>query len=816
MIYFFRITGMILFLIFSTQLFAQKRSETFSLSGTVTDTSGHPLAGASIYISDLRKGAVADGSGDFLIKNIPGGNFLVNVDMTGYRSELQNIHFNKDIQMDFSLEIAVTEEKEIVITGSLKATSLKRNPIPIVSISRTFLKQNLSTNIVNAIASVPGVNAVTTGPNVAKPFIRGLGFNRILTLFDGVRQEGQQWGEEHGIEIDENLVDRVEVVKGPASLLYGSDAIGGVVNFIPPSAPPEGVKRGSASLDYQTNNNLVEGSANMESHVGDFSWGVIGSHKMAADYQNKIDGRVYNTGFRESSLFFQSALSKSWGYSRIGLSYYNNLQEIPDGLRDSATRKFERPISDDEFEIVPQKELRSYKISDVYQRIQHFRVYNISNFTVGKGRLGTQLGFQKNIRQEFDDPESNEAGLHLDLNTVTYDVKYFFPQINKVSVTAGTNGMYQVNKSDKGNEFLIPNYKQFDFGPFLYAKISNKKAEWVGGIRYDIRHFRNDGMFVDEHNGKDVPVYGPDTVNATKLFSDYDHTFGGFSGSLGFSYRFNSQWNFKLNVARGFRAPNISEISSNGIHTGSKIYQLGNKEFKPEFSFQQDIGITYDALHVTINASAFNNNIQNYIFNQKLVNGLGEDSVIVPGFETFQYSASRAHLFGGEFSVDIHPHPLDWLHFENSVSIVFARNTGYENQHISADEMYLPFIPPIHGRSELRANFNEWHKMENLYFKIQLDLYARQNRVFSLNETETPTPGYQLFNVGMGTDITNKKGRTVLTVNLMTNNLFNTAYQSHMSRLKYFEDYPTDARGHYGIYNMGRNVSLKVSVPFDF
>lgn len=813
--YFIRFAGLVLLLSLPHILTAQQTSKHFTLSGTITNEKGVPLPGTTIYIPDIRKGAVADSLGNYSIDKIPKGAFLVNVEHTGYHSILKDIRFDENQVLDLQLEIAVTEEKEIVISSSLRASSLKRNPIPIVSISKTFLNQNLSTNIVEAIANVPGVSAVSTGPNVAKPFIRGLGYNRVLTLFDGVRQEGQQWGDEHGIEIGDNMVNHVEVIKGPASLLYGSDAIGGVVNFIPPAAPPEGVSRGSAAITYHSNNNMIEGTANMESHAGDLSWGIMGSHKMAANYQNKIDGRVYNTGFKQSSLFFQSAINKGWGYSRIGISYFDDLQEIPDGARDSATRRFIKEMPGDTYEIVSNKELRSYKIAHAHQQIQHFRAYNISNFTLGSGRLGTQIGFQKNIRQEFEDPESNEAGLHLDLNTLTYDAKYYVPEFNNISITAGANGMYQVNNSLKGKEFLIPNYSQFDFGPFIYVKIENKKSEWAGGVRYDLRHFRNDPLYVLKDDDEEVPV-SPNTPGAEKLFSKYNHTFGGFTGSIGFSHKFDDHWNMKVNVARGFRAPNISELSANGIHSGAAIYQLGNMDAKPEFSFQQDLEVMFNSEHLSINASAFNNNIRNYIFNQKLVTPSGEDSVIIPGFETFQYTASRAHLYGGELSIDLHPHPLDWLHFENSVSMVFAKNTGYKGQKIAKDEMYLPFIPPVHGISELRASFKKWSSLRNLYAKFQMEVTARQDRVFSLNGTETPTPGYELFNLGLGTDIANKKGRSVLSVNFMAHNLFNKAYQSHMSRLKYFEDYPDDPRGHHGIYEMGRNFSLKVTVPFAF
>lgn len=794
---------------------SQKSTNYYSLQGHVTDSSGVPLAGASVYIPDLRKGSIADSTGQYSISSIPAGTYYVEVAFSGYKTVVLSLHFNKNIQKDFRLIISVTEEKEIVITGVSQATTLKRNPLPIVSVQSQFFQQNVSTNVISALSAVPGVSAVTTGPNVAKPFIRGLGYNRVVTLFDGIRLEGQQWGDEHGVEIDDNLVDRVEVVKGPASLLYGSDALAGVINMFPPQAPPQGVGRGNVSLEYQTNNNLLEGALNLAKHAGAVSWNLIGSQKMAADYQNRIDGRVYNTGFNQSSLFFQSTLHKSWGFSRIGVSYLNLLQEIPDGKRDSTTRKFLKPISDNnDYAIASWSDLHSYKISPVHQLVRNMSIYNSSSIAAGGGRIVAEVGFQKNIRKEFEDVESSDPALSLGLGTLTYDLKYLSASVGNFKFTGGVNGLYQINKLNGGSEFLIPAYHQFDLGPLLFSRYSSGKLEVDGGIRYDLRSIRANQLYVKEINGEQVPVYGADTVGATRLFSDYNHLFAGLSGSLGFSYRFDDRWNFKLNVARGYRAPNISEISSNGIHAGSQIYQLGNVDFKPEFSFQQDIGATFTSKHVTVTSDLFNNLIQNYIFNTKLVTAGGQDSVIVPGYETFRYTASRAHLWGGEFSVDVHPHPLDWLHFENSLSFVLARNLGTAGHAISDDEKYLPFIPPLHGSSELRANFREWKGLKNIFMKVQWEVFASQNRFYALNGTETATPGYQLLNLGAGADIKGKKGKPVLNITLLCNNLFNTAYQSNLSRLKYFEDYPNDPRGHTGIYEMGRNISLKISVPF--
>ena len=799
--------------------FTRNISTKVTLSGEVTAANTRlPLQGATIYIPDLKAGTTSDANGNYTLHNIPAGTYLVQAGFVGYKNNIKTISLNGNTAANFVMEISIVEENEIVVTGSSKATTIKRNPIPIVSINKEYLQQNLSTNIIDAIARVPGVNAVTTGPNISKPFIRGLGFNRILTLYDGVRQEGQQWGDEHGIEVDQNTVDKVEIVKGPASLIYGSDAEAGVVNLIPANPPPDGKTIGDISGEYQTNNGLMAGSAMMAGNKNSINWMGRASFKTATNYQNKIDGRVFNTGFRELDFSGSAGINRSWGYSHLGLSTFNDLQEIPDGSRDSATRKFTKQITEDDTirPIVSDEELKSYKITPLHQHIQHYRIYSANSFTLGKGSLGINLAYQKSIRQEFSHPQIAVPGLDLALNTFSYDAKYYFPEKNGWGVTAGVNGMYQNNNVTKGTEFVIPSYKQFDIGPFIFVKKSMDKLEVAGGLRYDTRQFNNSALYTkpDPVTGFDKPVYGIDTVGADNPFYTYNHTFAGMSGSLGLSYRFSDHFACKANVGRGYRSPNISEISANGVHPGTNSFQKGNLNFKPEFNWQEDIGLNYNSQHITIDASIFDNNIQNYIYNQKVSSSVGQNTVI----DTFQFQAAKAHLYGGELSIDIHPHPWDWLHFENSLSIVYGNNKGVNGQgKLSDSAKYLPFIPPLHTYSELRANIKKVSSsIVNAFVKVQLEYYAPQNRAYLEFDTETPTPGYSLFNAGFGADITNGKGKTLFSLTAIGDNLFDVAYQSHLNRLKYFEPYPDDPRPHHGIYNMGRNFSFKVNVPLNF
>jgi iron complex outermembrane receptor protein len=789
------------------------------LTGRITDQkTGEAIAGATIYIPELKTGAIADGNGGYTIDNLPKATVIVQVSFLGYKSVVEKIDLSKNTIGNFVLEQAITEMNEVVVTGTLRATEITRNPIPMVTLGKKDLQQNLSTNIIDAIAKLPGVSAVTTGPNVSKPFIHGLGYNRVLTLFDGVRQEGQQWGDEHGIEVDENAVDRIEIIKGPASLTYGSDALAGVVNLLPAPPVPGGTVKGSAETYFETNNGLIGASAVLAGNKNGLIWGGVISHKQATDYQNKYDGRVYGTAFNETDLSGYVGLNKKWGYSDLNFSVFNDLQEIPDGSRDSVTRKFTKQITEaDTFRpIVPKSELNSYKITVLHQLVQHYRLYSSNNFIIGKSKLGVILGYQENIRREFSHPQFRDIpGLYLDLKTFTYDIKYSIPESKGWETTIGINGMYQRNLN-KGTEFIIPDYSQFDAGPFILATKTLNRLDISAGVRYDVRMFKNDQMFTRPNpvTGFDMQVNLPDTAKAAHPFNSFNHTFSGVSASFGATYKITKRLLVKSNIARGFRAPNIAEISANGVHPGTLIYQIGNTSFKPEFSLQEDLGVSYRWDHISGDIDIFNNNISNYIFNQKLLNHSGSDSVIIKGNQTFKFQQAKAQIYGWEANLDIHPY--DWLHFENSISVTYALNKGGNGMHVTDSSKYLPLIPPLHTNTELRANIlKKFKHFSSVFFKVGMEYFATQNRIYSANNTETPTPGYVLYNAGIGADITNSKGKVLFSFNIVGNNITDVAYQSNLSRLKYFEEYPNNPTGRSGIYDIGRNISFKIIVPFN-
>jgi len=790
-----------------------------TLSGTITDQkSNQPLVGVNLFIPELLLGATTDTLGRYTIANLPKRKILLRISYIGYKTMIEPVDLTTTLMKDFVIEESPEQMNEVIVTGTSRATDIRRSPIPIVVVESKGINMNVNTNIIDAVTKIPGISAVTTGPNVSKPYIHGLGYNRVLTLYDGVRQEGQQWGDEHGVEVDQYGIDRAEIVKGPASLTYGSDALAGVVNLIPFSPVQAGTIKGNLLGEYQTNNGMFGGSLALDGNQKGMLWGGRISHKQAKDYQNRYDGRVYNTAYSETDANVYTGVNKSWGYSHLDFSLFNDLQEIPDGSRDSATRQFTKQITeaDTVSPIVSSSELNSYKISVLHQHIQHYRIYSNSNIYLDDSKIRIILGYQFNHRQEFSHPQaSSTPGLDLHLNTITYDVKYSFPDLKGWEITPGINGMYQIN-SNKGTEFIIPDYREFDLGIFLLVKKSFDKLDFSAGARYDMRFFSNDQMFtrLDPTTGFDMQVSPPDTAGAEKKFFDFKHTFSGLSASAGLTYNVSKNFGIKANFARGYRAPNISEISANGVHPGTNMYQIGNPDFKPEFSLQGDLGVFYNSKPVIASIEAFYNDISNYIFNQKVLNKNGQDSIIVKGNQTFKFQQSEALLYGGEANLDIHF--FRWMHFENSISVVYGVNKGGNGTLITDSSKYLPFIPPLHTHTELRVEFDKGIKhISSFYARIAMEYYARQDRVYLADNTETPSPGYTLFNAGIGGDVTKKNGKVLCSIHVAVSNVFNIAYQSHLSRLKYFEPYLNNPSGRSGIYDIGRNVSIKVIFPIE-
>ena len=676
---------------------------------------------------------------------------------------------------------------ELTVTGVTGDTKLKHATAPVSIVSPQVLRSTASTNIIDAIAHQPGVSQLTTGSSISKPIIRGLGYNRVVVMSEGVRQEGQQWGDEHGVEVDGSSIHSVEILKGPASLMYGSDAMAGVVILHSQPTLAEGEMKANVSTEYQTNNGLFGYNLSLAGNQRGFVWDARFSQKMAHAYKNKYDGYVPGSQFRERAGRLMLGLNKAWGHSRLTWTAYHLTPGIIEGERDPETGELEHEEG---------WTGHQYSKSLPFQQVKHYKAVWDNSLNLSSGYLKAIIGYQQNRRQEFEE-SMDEYELYFKLHTLTYDLRYVTNEWNGWKLSTGIGGMYQ-KSSNEGEEYLIPDYRLFDFG--LYATTTKSLGErWTlnGGLRYDHRRLHGDELVED----------------GEMRFVDFSRHFNGLTGSIGAVCNINEHFNLRLNLARGFRTPNMSELASNGVHEGSIRYELGDQQLKAEYSLQADLGLDFTSRYVSAQLALFANRIDNYIFTHRVA------EVIDPDYITYAYTQGDARLLGFEAGVDFHP--VHSVHFSNTFSYVDA-----QLMHADADTKYLPFTPAPRWTSELKwelfhhshATVHHHHTtdaahrslLNNLYIAVGLDCYLKQTHIYRADDTETETPGYTLLSLSAGTDI-QIKGKKIAEFYITADNLLDKAYQNHLSRLKYADMNATTGRR--GVYNIGRNITFKLVVP---
>ena len=818
----------LVFLVSSFFLAEYIQAQSRIIRGLVRDVhSREYLSSASVSIMGFSGGATTNVNGQFLL-TIPIGNPRLIVSYSGYQTDTIQTTLDKDNYL-FELVPAVNSLRDVTITtGVSKATAIKETPVPVMVISARAIDRAIEGNIVDALAqNAPGFNSVKTGPGVSKPFIHGLGYNRVLTLYDGVRQESQQWGDEHGIVVDDYNIERAEIIKGPASLMYGSDALAGVMSLFPVMPyNTQGMIVGRYTSEYQSNNGLLGNGLRLIYGSGHWSYALRGSYRIAKNYHDPVDGWVYNTNFRTTNVSFSVQYKTTVGFTTLNLNVYDHKQGIPDGSRDSLTRQFTKQIYEmggqpgDNIKnrpMVPYDSLNSYLLSPLHQRIQDYKFYSNNHYEFGGGFLDGQLAFTQNIRREFDHPtDPLQAGLYVRLYTLNYGIRYTRKIFTNTDLTLGINGMYQNNKSLDATDFPIPDFNLLDVGPYVYLHHKWERWSLSGGLRFDNRFLKGADFYTrqDTATGFFRHVIAQDTTGSYLQFPGFNKTFSGFSFSAGMTYQVNQQISLKANVARGFRAPNISEFASNGLDPGAHIVYLGNRNALPEFSLQEDAGIEMTFRDISIYLSVFNNYIQNYLYEAQETDSLGNPVTIVPGNKTFRYEQSNAELFGFEATVNVHPEVIKGFSFDNSISFIQGYNLSSAYRKMGVYGEYLPFMPPLRLVSGVSQEIKTRSPVfTSLVIKSVADFNAAQNRYLALDNTETATPSYTLINLGIITTIRYTQNFS-LQFQVQVNNLLNTAYQSNQSRLKYFEYYTASPGGYLGIYNMGRNVCVKMILPF--
>jgi iron complex outermembrane recepter protein len=744
------------------------------LSGHVTDKeNGESLPGATLFLPDLKTGASTDKDGIYRLSNLPGSSIVVQVSFIGYKSEVVILDLARIHERDFQLIPSAIEAKEVVVTGNALSSDNDRSSFSITPINKEKLLTLPSTNLINSISTVPGVSEITTGGEISKPVIRGLGYNSIVTLNEGVRQEGNQWGDEHGIEIDQFSADRIEVLKGPASLFYGSDAMGGVINILEQVPAKLGSIEGEWVSQFSTNNRLFSNSAMVQGNQSGWIWRAKGTYKTAASFHTPAEW-VYNSGFDEKNFSLMAGVIKKWGYSHLHFSSFNTKIGMIDGTRDSTTNQF----IDHEGNVVSEKRAKSYSIDVPFQLVNHNKISSITNLLFHDNQIRFSIGYQSNNRKEFGETP-DAPGLFFHLDSWTYDLRYTRLLGKSIELVGGISGMTQINHN-RGTEYLIPDYDLQDWGGFVYAKKTWERFTFNLGLRCDYRHVNIYPLYID--------TLGHASSSGDTLFHVFNTNFSAFTGSTGMTFRLNKSINFKFNIGRGFRAPNISELSANGLHEGTFRYEIGSPELNPETSLQIDGEISWDNKYLNMAFNGFYNIIDNFIYYRNIDGEKKEiDGIWYP---VYRYTQGNSLLKGFEFELDIHP--VEALHFDNNLDYVWGSNLSTGTP--------LPYIPALHLTDQVKWTFKtrKVSALKTPYIQLELETHFAQKRI---DIFETDTPGYILLNFNVGTKV--KVQNQIWTIYISGTNLLDTKYYDHLSRLK-----------EVGIYNMGRRITFGLVIPF--
>ncbi|MGV9002964.1 TonB-dependent receptor [Flavobacterium sp.] len=721
--------------------FAMMANAQNKIVGTVTDNSKNPIPNAIVSLPEINKETNSDVDGKFTLTNLPNGKFKLVVSFMGYETQTKIVTLSgNELQESIILNDAITHMDEVIVSNIFKRLQ-SQNVMKVEQESIKSLQQKGTATLIEGLATIPGVSQVSTGTSIGKPVIRGLSGNRVLVYSQGVRLENQQFGEEHGLGLNDSGVESVEVIKGPASLLYGSDALGGVLYFNPEKfANPNAF---TADLNQRFFSNTLGSNTSLGIKTSTNKWKFLvrGNYNTHSDYEVPDGDRVTNTRFNEKDLKAGIGYSNS-NFSSVFRYNFNQLDlGIPeDGIAEQSTSKKT---------MLPSQGVDSHILS----------LHNTVFFKNSK--LDVDLGYIYNDRKEF--AESYNPVLHMKLKTFNYTVNYHLPKKGKFETIIGTQGMNQTN-SNFGQELLIPNAKTNDFGIYTTSIYEWGKNVLQAGIRYDNRKItsENHGILGDEG-----------------YFAAIAKSFDSFNASLGYKTNLAEPLTIRLNFATGFRAPNLAELTSNGVHEGSNRYEIGNANLKNEQNFQTDLNLEYKSSHFEWFVNGFYNHINNYIF-------ISPSGTQIASYDVYDYVQNDAHLFGGEVGLHFHPHPLDWLHLLSSFETVTAKKDNGDN---------LPLIPANKWNNTLRAEFEKRSWLQDGFATLNIVYTLVQN---NFSQFETKTSDYTLINLGFGGEITFNKSK--FNLNLNANNLLDKTYISNLSRLK------TD-----GIPNIGRNVILGVN-----
>jgi len=802
-------------LLFSLGASAQK------LHGKVVDsTNGQPIPGAIIYFPQLKLGTTTDANGHFTMTSIPYGSYEMEVQILGYATLTKQITINDSTTCNCKMcNMAGCNMNEVVITALGNITSTQRSPTPVSIVTHDMLMQNSYGTIIDAISTQPGVSMTTEGPGTTKPQINGLGFDRVLVLTDGLRQEDFQWGDDHGILIDPYSIYDAEIIRGPASLQYGASAEAGVISFKTQPFAENGTTQGSVLTEYQTNNGYIGTSEDIGENHNGFAWDLRASNEEAHDYWDPKDGYVWGTAWRQDNGRLTLGLTKSWGYSRISVSLLERRIEVPDGNRDSTGRFiYDAPQNGQAYPgtgdfLAYNPTIAGDKILDEIQ------TWWQNSFNAGKGKVGLDIGFTQSIHHDIDTGTVGSGNFHV--QDIPYSLKYQVVGENSgLKLTTGINGTYEFESNYAEppapyiGDYEIPNYTDLQAGGYAILEEDHKNLTLSGGLRYDYNNFIGQSMYLLNAGTPEQQSFSDSIPNSVKQFQGFNNVYTGVSGSVGVSYQLPDNNYLKLNVSKSFRAPSIDELYSNGVNIGVNAFQEGNLNLKAEEGYQVDFAYGNNGKDVNFEADGFCNLINNFIFPVRVQSKVSGDSM-VDGVPYYEYIANKAIIAGFSGYFNIHPSDTRWLEVDNNFTYVYS---FFPNQTDSTQ--HVPWTPAPRLTTEIKLKLTDRKKsiLKGTYIEFGMAKYWAQNAIYSALYSELPSLAYTLFNAGVGTNFVNPgTGRVLCSFYINCTNLLNIGYADHLNLAQYFLAYNgspvTVTQQSQGIYNMGRNVGFKLLFP---
>jgi iron complex outermembrane receptor protein len=739
----------IVFVFFVLFLFIKINAQN-QIKGTVTDLEKNPLVGATIYLPEMSRGTITDANGEFLLNHLPNGDIKIQVSFLGYNTQMLTVNMTgqDSVEIKVMLTTAVIQSQEVVVTGGY-VTSQHENAVKIEVLRSKDIALSGTPNFMESLTKVPGVEMIAKGQGVSKPVIRGLSMNDILVMNNGVRIENYQYSENHPLGIDGNNVERVEIIKGPASLLYGSDAIGGVINFIKEKPAPVGEILGDYRMQLHSNTLGMHNSIGLKGTSKNLFGGFRFGNKTHADYLQGGGDYVPNSRFNEMTFNANTGYTGKIGTFKLFYDYFK--QDL--GMTVPAVK----PLITEQ----------GRKNEFWFQDLKHQLLSSQNSLYLGKFKGDINAAYQNALRKlqtTLDVPV-----VEMNLNTLTYESKLYLPSNDKSEYIIGLQGMAQNNRNLKNrvSQFL-PDANINNIGFLGLAQYTFfKKLKVQGGLRFD--------------NCK-TKTFALGTEGTSSYHAPVNKDFSNLSGSLGATFQPIEKIMIRANFAKGYRVPNLSELTSNGMH-GNR-YEIGNENLSPENSFETDLSMHYHGEFLSFDLAGFYNQINDYIFISPTTDTTSTGAGI------YRFSQTNATLHGGEAGIHFHPPKAPWLHFEGTWSMVNGKQRNGN---------YLPFIPASKFRYEIRAEGKRYGIFNRPGLKLSALTALKQNKP---SPFETPTGGYTLVNVNFDTEIFLYKQPVILGFAL--NNLFDVQYFDHLSTLK-----PMN------IFNPGRNFSLFLSIPFE-